>query len=722
MPPAGQSLTEKVTDTLLYPFHSAALLARRLQVYGAAYYIFNTYCSYEEQAEHLYGEALEKHWADAHTRLASVAVWHATSLLGLWVKLAQFMSSRTDVLPEPWIAALAQLQDSVPPRPYREVATTLAEELGADFADLFESVSAEPLAAASIAQVHRATLRGGADVVLKVQHRGVRQVVLQDLENATYLCEYVAAQKPEHDFRELLREWIDETKRELDFEREALNTDLVGDALRSAGCACTVPGPNDARALSRLEVDVDELLGDISEAFATNILIDGRFNADPHPGNILVRKSDGRPVLLDFGLTKVLPEPSASPRAQASEIDEGDDDADREDTESDDDDRGGGDAPDHLPPGHAAGGALALATERHRRASLRPPPRAPGDPNASGSRVFDCLRELCASGAARGIQVCAYKYGRKVVSEWCGDRGPTDGRPVQEDTLFPIWSGGKGVTAALAYCCAADGAFAYDDAVASKWPLFASRGKESITFRELLEHRAGLAGATPPAFARALAALDGDALRRRASPAGWRGCQRWLAKHAAPDPAARGRYETARATRRAFERLAPRACRDAVDAAGAALGEGGVVPDPRLINEPACASVLLPSTTMHATAAGLAAVYGALSHGGAVESGRGPILDPYQVDDLHRDFEAARDAAGDGPASPLGFSRYGLERAGATRHAFGHAGLGQMFAFADPEDGLGVAVLVNQISPEPVAADAALACLLAELGAGRRIV
>ncbi|EGB12245.1 hypothetical protein AURANDRAFT_20383, partial [Aureococcus anophagefferens] len=311
MPPAGQSLTEKVTDTLLYPFHSAALLARRLQVYGAAYYIFNTYCSYEEQAEHLYGEALEKHWADAHTRLASVAVWHATSLLGLWVKLAQFMSSRTDVLPEPWIAALAQLQDSVPPRPYREVATTLAEELGADFADLFESVSAEPLAAASIAQVHRATLRGGADVVLKVQHRGVRQVVLQDLENATYLCEYVAAQKPEHDFRELLREWIDETKRELDFEREALNTDLVGDALRSAGCACTVPGvirsgrvrptarllplefvdgvkPNDARALSRLEVDVDELLGDISEAFATNILIDGRFNADPHPGNILV--------------------------------------------------------------------------------------------------------------------------------------------------------------------------------------------------------------------------------------------------------------------------------------------------------------------------------------------------------------------------------------------------------------------------------------------------
>ena len=61
----------------------------------------------------------------------------------------------------------------------------------------------------------------------------MRQVVLQDLENAMYLCEYVAAQKPEHDFRELLREWIDETKRELDFEREALNTDLVGDALRS---------------------------------------------------------------------------------------------------------------------------------------------------------------------------------------------------------------------------------------------------------------------------------------------------------------------------------------------------------------------------------------------------------------------------------------------------------------------------------------------------------
>ncbi|KAK7254358.1 hypothetical protein SO694_00009475 [Aureococcus anophagefferens] len=680
MPPAGQSLTEQVTDTLLYPFHSAALLARRLQVYGAAYYIFNTYCSYEEQAEHLYGEALEKHWADAHTRLASVAVWHATSLLGLWVKLAQFMSSRTDVLPEPWIAALAQLQDSVPPRPYREVATTLAEELGADFADLFESVSAEPLAAASIAQVHRATLRGGADVVLKVQHRGVRQVVLQDLENATYLCEYVAAQKPEHDFRELLREWIDETKRELDFEREALNTDLVGDALRSAGCACTVPGvirsgrvrptarllplefvdgvkPNDARALSRLEVDVDELLGDISEAFATNILIDGRFNADPHPGNILVRKSDGRPVLLDFGLTKVLPEPSRLGIAR-----------------------------------------LVLAAAESDAAGVVAAVRA---------LSLDKLAGRGGEGldARHALDVAQFLFRDASVG---GRRGGRAQRAAFDDRRRQR-SGGRSVEAARRRARA--GAAAAAGAV----------------LRLRLPAR-GAAGASPRAQASEIDGGVDDADREDtesddgdAGAAATRRSTR--SASSATSPRLAPRKDGAGDALRAFERLALTCVpEDVVDAAGAALGEGGVVPDPRLINEPACASVLLPSTTMHATAAGLAAVYGALAHGGAVESGRGPILDPYQVDDLHRDFEAARDAAGDGPASPLGFSRYGLERAGATRHAFGHAGLGQMFAFADPEDGLGVAVLVNQISPEPVAADAALACLLAELGAGRRIM
>ena len=78
-----QDAADSVVATLLYPFHSAALLARRLQVYGAAYYIFNSYTTYEKEGEDLYGQALDDHWEAAHERLASVAVWHATSLLGL---------------------------------------------------------------------------------------------------------------------------------------------------------------------------------------------------------------------------------------------------------------------------------------------------------------------------------------------------------------------------------------------------------------------------------------------------------------------------------------------------------------------------------------------------------------------------------------------------------------------------------------------------------------
>ena len=111
-------------DTLFYPLHQAKLLARRVQVYGAAFYIYRQYQAFEKEAEGLRGDALDEHWERAHEKLAGVAVWHATSLLGLWVKLAQFMSSRRDVLPDPWVRALATLQDAVPPRAFSEVART----------------------------------------------------------------------------------------------------------------------------------------------------------------------------------------------------------------------------------------------------------------------------------------------------------------------------------------------------------------------------------------------------------------------------------------------------------------------------------------------------------------------------------------------------------------------------------------------------------------------
>ncbi|XP_074587630.1 protein ACTIVITY OF BC1 COMPLEX KINASE 8, chloroplastic-like [Curcuma longa] len=184
-----------------------------------------------------------------------------------------------------------------------------------------------------MAQVHRATLKDGQEVVVKVQHQGIKEIILDDLKNAKSLVEWIAWAEPALDFNFLVDEWHKETIKELDFNIEAENTRKVSMNLgvkSEHGCPklkervnVLIPEIiqstekvlilqymdgirlNDMDSLEEFGVSKKNLVREITRAYAHQIYIDGFFNGDPHPGNFLVSKEHPhRPILLDFGLTK----------------------------------------------------------------------------------------------------------------------------------------------------------------------------------------------------------------------------------------------------------------------------------------------------------------------------------------------------------------------------------------------------------------------------------
>ncbi|XP_031280091.1 protein ACTIVITY OF BC1 COMPLEX KINASE 8, chloroplastic-like [Pistacia vera] len=214
-----------------------------------------------------------------------------------------------------------------------KVCQTIEKELGKSMEDLFKYFDKNPLATASIAQVHHAKLSDEQDVVVKVQHQGIKKIILEDLKDAKSIVDLIAWAEPLYDFNPILDEWCREAPKELDFNLEAENTRTV---FRNLGCKniCEDNKPvnkvdvllpeviqsteavlileymdgiriNDYESLEAFGVDKQKIVEEITRAYAHQIYIDGFFNGDPHPGNFLVSKeAPHRPILLDFGLTK----------------------------------------------------------------------------------------------------------------------------------------------------------------------------------------------------------------------------------------------------------------------------------------------------------------------------------------------------------------------------------------------------------------------------------
>jgi aarF domain-containing kinase len=307
-------------------FETARRLRRSARVARTAARIYFGYKRTQRRARHLPRAEAAAAWNARHEKSAQTLYSLATDLRGLYIKSGQFVGTRTDLLPEPYTRSLSRLQDAVPPHPIRVVRETIEEQFGAALEDLFLTFDEAPIASASLAQVHRATLPDGREVVAKVQYPEVADLVRLDVRNMRTLIGIVARLEPNFDFRAVVNEIATQVPLELDFEREADMTRRVRQNLAHLP-GVVVPAVIDGyvrpKALVTEYVEGARLLDTerrdahapdraalaqaITNAYGHQIMIDGLFQADPHPGNILVLPG-GRVALLDFGLTKELPE------------------------------------------------------------------------------------------------------------------------------------------------------------------------------------------------------------------------------------------------------------------------------------------------------------------------------------------------------------------------------------------------------------------------------
>lgn len=239
-----------------------------------------------------------------------------------FVKLGQMLSSRTDVVPQAIAAELSRLQDDVPSFPAEEVRRIVEQELGRPIEDVLRTFDEAPLAAASIAQVHRGTLHSGEDVVLKVRRPDIEKVIETDVGILLRLSRQVKERlAPElFDPVSLVEEFARTIRREIDFRIEGKHLQRFYDNF------VDVPGVHiprvywqyttsallvmeyvdgvkvtDLAGLAELGVDRHTIARRGAEAFFKQVMIDGYFHGDPHPGNLLV-EADGTLALIDFGL------------------------------------------------------------------------------------------------------------------------------------------------------------------------------------------------------------------------------------------------------------------------------------------------------------------------------------------------------------------------------------------------------------------------------------
>ena len=247
-----------------------------------------------------------------------------------FVKLGQLLSTRADLLPSVYLDALSRLQDQVEPFSFETVERAVTVELGVRLSKAFLEFDEKPLASASLGQVHRARLRDGRAVAVKVQRPGIRAQALDDMDAIESIAEFADAHTAAGKrlgFVEMVGEFRRALLGELDYRQEAGNLATLGHNLSrherivvpqpiadyTTDVILTmdyIPGRNigELGPLARMELDGSALALELFSAYLDQIVVDGFFHADPHPGNVLLT-DDGRLALLDVGMVaRVAPE------------------------------------------------------------------------------------------------------------------------------------------------------------------------------------------------------------------------------------------------------------------------------------------------------------------------------------------------------------------------------------------------------------------------------
>jgi predicted unusual protein kinase regulating ubiquinone biosynthesis (AarF/ABC1/UbiB family) len=246
-----------------------------------------------------------------------------------FVKLGQLLSTRFELLPPAYLEALSRLQDKVEPFSFAEVEKIVSLELGVRMSKAFAEFEDQPMAAASLGQVHRAALRDGRPVAVKVQRPGIREQMVDDLEALGEIADFLDERTEigqRYEFGQMLEQCRKSLLLELDYRQEAANLTTLRHDLRRfehiiipmpidhyrTSRVLTmefVPGKKvtDLSPLARMEFDGAALAEELFRAYLEQILVSGFFHADPHPGNVFIT-ADYRIALLDLGMVgRIMP-------------------------------------------------------------------------------------------------------------------------------------------------------------------------------------------------------------------------------------------------------------------------------------------------------------------------------------------------------------------------------------------------------------------------------
>lgn len=334
MPPFDLRDLQENLSTQLRPWQrSFQFWVRAVDIY-TGYKVFQVRASFEKDKH-----KQEAMWEKQHELAADKIYAMCADLGGFFLKVAQIIG-KPDLAPAAWVRRLVTLCDHAPATPIDVVQLVLERELGRNPGEMFEKFDIDPLGSASIAQVHLARLKGDkSDVVVKVQHPGVQELMMTDIRNLQAFALYMQKTDIKFDLYSVMKEMEKQIGYEFDFMREAHAMERIRRFLLEHNKRSPVLVPRVVRNLVTRRVLVMEyidgipimnlgeeiakrginphgkvaaaakqnILSSLTQAYGQMILKSGFFHADPHPGNILICKGS-QVALLDYGQVKDLPD------------------------------------------------------------------------------------------------------------------------------------------------------------------------------------------------------------------------------------------------------------------------------------------------------------------------------------------------------------------------------------------------------------------------------
>lgn len=298
-------------------------IPRFLKAYRMTFEVLVSYLWLALKSQLFSAERMRDSREACHRRNARRIEQTISELKGLFIKVGQTLSIMTNFLPEPLTRGLEGLQDQVPPHDYAAIQERFVHEFGKPPEELFKEFEAEPIASASLGQVHRARLADGTLVAVKVQYPEIDKVVAVDLRVMKRIFGLLHFFFPGYGMREVYLEIADMVHKELDYQYEGKNLETLRDNFadepdflfpdvfweHSTAKVLTLRFMEgikitDAETLRAQGVDLRELAEMLIRGYCKQIFVDGVYHADPHPGNLMVRVDEGgrfRIILVDFG-------------------------------------------------------------------------------------------------------------------------------------------------------------------------------------------------------------------------------------------------------------------------------------------------------------------------------------------------------------------------------------------------------------------------------------